>query len=133
MHPYGRATSPPKTTEADVNHTEKTNKQPTPYASVSPLIPVTNLLSKNCLPESTFFHIPFTCSQRVGKEDRAGTLCLHTKDFLGMNNGAAYKMWCVVFNRGAGKEKKNLSEVAWVINGKDCMYVILTGCETGQI
>lgn len=50
-----------------------------------------------------------------------------------MNNGAAYKMWCVVFNCGAGKEKKNLSEVAWVINGKDCIYIILTGCETGQI
>lgn len=31
------------------------------------------------------------------------------------------------------KKKKNLSEVAWVINGKDCIYIILTGCETGQI
>lgn len=58
---------------------------------------------------------------------------MHAKDFLGMNNGAAYKMWCVVFNCGAGKEKQNLSEVAWVINGKDCIYIILTGCETGQI
>ena len=55
------------------------------------------------------------------------------KDFLGMNNAAAYKMWYVVFNPGAGKKKKNLSEVTWVINGKDWIYIILTCCETGQI
>lgn len=57
------------------------------------------------------------------------------KDFLGMNNTAAYKMWCVVFNPGAGKKKKKkqLSEVTWVINGKDWIYIILTSCETGQI
>lgn len=78
-----------------------------PYASVSPLISMTNLLSRNCLPESIFYHVPFICSQRVGKEDKAGAFCLHVKkDFLGMNNGAAYKMWCVVFNPRAGKEKK---------------------------
>ena len=28
------------------------------------------------------------------------------KDFLGMNNAAAYKMWYVVFNPGAGKKIK---------------------------
>lgn len=53
-----------------------------------------------------------------------------------MNSGAAYKMWCVVFSPGAGKEKKNknhLSEVAWLINGKDWIHIILTCYETGQV